>query len=166
MAGRTCGGLQGTLTPQPVNQPKPASPRPPQLFPFGASPQGKPWERRGFFRYSLPLLLTVEARWNGRALLLERVPALENISAGGLYFCLPVRQAGLADGTSKLPPEDAELEITFPLVERTFHPARVYARCRARVLRRDSANRVAAQFDAVEFVREERLSGLPVPVSV
>lgn len=140
--------MQGTLTPQPVNQPKPAPPRPPRLF---------PWERRGFFRYALPLLLTVEARWNGRALLLERVPALENISAGGLYFCL-------AAGGGKLPPQDAELEITFPLVERTFHPARVYARCRARVLRRDGASRVAAQFDEVVFVREERLSGLPVPI--
>ena len=126
---------------------------------MGASPQGKPWERRGFFRYSLPLLLTVEARWNGRALLLERVPALENISAGGLYFCL-------APGSGKLPPQDAELDITFPLVERTFHPARVYARCRARVLRRDSTKGVAAQFDAVEFVREERLSGLPIPIVV
>lgn len=115
------------------------------------------WERRSNWRFQLPLLLTVEACWNGRALLLERVPALENISAGGLYFCL-------ASGSGKLPPQDAELEITFPLVERTFHPARVYARCRARVLRRDGANRIAAQFEEVEFLREERLSGLPLPL--
>jgi len=98
----------------------------------------------------------VTARWNGQAVLLERVPALENISAGGLYF-------RLLNGAAGPVPADAELEITIPLVEPTFRPARVYARCRARVVRRDSLVGIAAEFDEVEFVREERPSGLPVP---
>ena len=96
------------------------------------------------------------ARWNGQAVLLERDPALENISAGGLYF-------RLAKGAAGPVPADAELEITIPLVEPTFRPARVYARCRARVVRRDALVGIAAEFDEVEFVREERPSGLPVP---
>lgn len=129
--------------------------RNPVVFP---RPKHLPWERRRFLRYFLPLLLTVEARWNGRKVLLERVPAVENISAGGLYFSLA---ASAASGL----PESADLEITFPLVEQAFRPARVYARCRARVVRRDGDFRVAAQFDEVEFIREERPSGLPVPVS-
>lgn len=97
------------------------------------------------------------ARWNGQAVLLERVPALENISAGGLYF-------RLAKGATGPVPVDAELEITIPLVESTFRPARVYARCRARVVRCDALVGIAAEFDEVEFVREERPSGLPVPL--
>ena len=112
-------------------------------------------ERRAFHRYQLPLALTLEARWNGRALQLERLPGRETISGGGLELCL---------AESPAPPVDAELEIYFPLVERPFHPCRVYARCRARVLRHDSPNRVAVRFQEVEFVREERASGLPLPL--
>jgi len=123
---------------------------------FSCPAKALPFERRRFLRFFLPLPLTVTARWNGQAVLLERDPALENISAGGLYF-------RLLNGAASMPP-DAELEVTIPLVEPTFRPARVYARCRARVVRRDALVGVAAEFDEVEFVREERPSGLPVPL--
>lgn len=123
---------------------------------FSRPARGLPFERRRFLRFFLPLPLTVTARWNGQAVLLERDPALENISAGGLYFRLLDAAAAV--------PADAELEITIPLVEPTFRPARVYARCRARVVRRDAPLGIAAEFDEVEFVREERSSGLPVPL--
>lgn len=117
-----------------------------------------PHERREFLRYYLPLPLTVTARWNGRALLLERAAAMENISADGVYFSL----AGTAEAAW---PDDAELEIIIPLVEQAFRPTRVYAHCRARVVRRDAPHWVAARFDEVQFVREERPSGLPVPLN-
>jgi len=123
---------------------------------FSRPAKALPFERRRFLRFFLPLPLTVTARWNGQAVLLERDPALENISAGGLYF-------RLLNGATGPMPADAELEITIPLVEPTFRPARVYARCRARVVRRDALVGIAAEFDEVEFVREERPSGLPVP---
>jgi len=123
---------------------------------FSRLAKALPFERRRFLRFFLPLPLTVTARWNGQAVLLERDPALENISAGGLYF-------RLLNGATGPMPADAELEITIPLVEPTFRPARVYARCRARVVRRDALVGIAAEFDEVEFVREERPSGLPVP---
>lgn len=87
--------------------------------------------------------------------MLERLPGRETISGGGLELCL---------AESPAPPVDAELEICFPLVERPFYPGRVYARCRARVLRHDTPNRVAVRFQDVEFVREERLSILPRPL--
>ena len=95
------------------------------------------------------------ARWNGRAVLLERTRALRNISSGGLYF-------SLAQAPANSFPENAELEISFPLHEPTFGATRLYARCRARVVRRDAPHGVAAAFEEVEFVREERPSGLPV----
>lgn len=129
-----------------MSNPKPAVPVPTKLLRR---------ERRAFRRYQLPLTFTLEARWNGRALVLERLPGRETISGGGVELCL---------AESPAPPVDAELEICFPLVERPFHPCRVYARCRARVLRHDSSNRVAVRFQEVEFVREERPSGLPVPL--
>jgi len=124
---------------------------------FSRPAKALPFERRRFLRFFLPLPLTVTARWNGQAVLLERDPALENISAGGLYF-------RLAHGAAGPVPADAELEITIPLVEPTFRPARVYARCRARVMRHDALVGIAAEFDEVEFVREERASGLPMPL--
>ena len=124
---------------------------------FSRPAKALPFERRRFLRFFLPLPLTVTARWNGQAVLLERDPALENISAGGLYF-------RLLNGAAGPVPADAELEITIPLVEPTFRPARVYARCRARVVRRDALVGIAAEFDEVEFVREERPSGLPLPL--
>jgi hypothetical protein len=123
---------------------------------FSRFAKALPFERRRFLRFFLPLPLTVTARWNGQAVLLERDPALENISAGGLYFRLLNAPGSM--------PADAELEVTIPLVESTFRPARVYARCRARVVRRDAPTGIAAEFDEVEFVREERPSGLPVPL--
>ncbi|MDA2914810.1 hypothetical protein MYX77_12835, partial [Acidobacteriia bacterium AH_259_A11_L15] len=73
----------------------------------------------------------------------------------GLYFSLSAEAAG------KLP-ENAELEVTLPLVEPAFRPVRVYARCRARVVRRDALHGVAAEFADVQFIREERPTGLPV----
>lgn len=139
--------MQGTPTPHPVAQPKAA---------FLQEAKGFSPERRRSLRYTLPLPLSVAACWNGRAVLLERAPTLKNISAGGLAFTL---ENGALDF-----PADAELEITVPLVEPTFHPARLYARCRARVLRREAPDRVAAEFNQVEFVREERASGLPMPL--
>jgi hypothetical protein len=81
-----------------------------------------------------------------------------NISAGGLSFRLA------ADPSASLPSE-ADLEITFPLMERIFHPARVYARCKARLLRRDLPDRVAAHFEEVDFIREEHLTSLPTPLA-
>lgn len=92
-------------------------------------------------------------------LLLERVAAVKNISAGGVCFSLDESAA------SSLP-EGTELGISFPLVELTFHPARVYAHCRARVVRCDGPHSVAAHFEQVAIVREERLSGLPLSLGV
>ncbi len=114
-------------------------------------------DRRTYGRYRLPLPLTVTARWTGQVQLLERASTLENISASGLYFSLSAEAAGNL-------PENAELEVTLPLVEPAFHPVRVYARCRARVVRRDALHGVAAEFADVQFIREERPTGLPVPL--
>ncbi len=116
-------------------------------------------ERRRFPRYRLRLPLTVTACWDGQPgqRLLDRASTLENISAGGIYFALS------ADAAKKLP-HHAELEFHIPLVEPTFHPVRVYAYCRGRVVRRDLPCWVAAEFDQVQFVRVERGSGLPVPL--
>ncbi len=110
-----------------------------------------------FHRYELPAALSLEACWNGRALPLDRRLNGETISGGGVVLCL-------AEGP--LPPVDAELEISFPLVERPFHPGRVYARCRARVLRHEAPSRVVVRFQEVELMREERPSGLPLPLLV
>lgn len=115
------------------------------------------WERRSYPRYLLPVPLTVEVRRKGGTMVAKRASAAENISAGGVYF-------SLAPGMDGFVPEGAKLRIIFPLVEPTFHPARVYAHCQARVVRRDGPGRVAAKFEQVAFVREERDTGLPVPL--
>ncbi|MGH8459024.1 MAG: hypothetical protein ACRESV_06705 [Nevskiales bacterium] len=102
-----------------------------------------------------------EARWNGQALALEPPAGEEAISGGGACLALAPPAVGLLDGW--MPPVDAELEISFPLVSRPFHFGRVLARCRARVLRHDGPRRVAVRFQEVIFEREERSSSLPVP---
>lgn len=124
---------------------------------YSASSLSKPLprERRVFRRYERPAALPLEAYWNGRALLLDPRLNGETISGGGVVLCL-------AEGP--LPPVDTELEVSFPLVERPFHPDRVYARCRARVLRHEAPSRVVVRFQEVELMREERPSGLPVPL--
>lgn len=114
-------------------------------------------DRRSFGRYRLPVSRLVEARWQGRVLPLDDAPLQENISAGGTTLCL-------ARGPA--PPLHAELDITFPLLERPFQPGQTYAHCRGRVLRHDAPNRVAVFFEDVDFVREDRPSALPVPFVV
>jgi hypothetical protein len=114
-------------------------------------------ERRSFGRYRLPVSRLVEARWQGRLLPLEYAPLEENISAGGAILCL-------ARGPA--PPVHATLDITFPLMERPFQSAQMYAHCRGRVVRQDSPHRVAVFFEDVELVREDRPSTLPVPFVV
>jgi len=121
-----------------------------------------PRERRAFRRYQVPPGFHLEARWNGRTLELEPLADEEAISGGGVCLALAPPSAALAE--NPLPPVDAELEICFPLVARPFHPGRVYARCRARVLRHDGPRRVAVRFQEVAFEREERASGLPFPL--
>jgi len=127
---------------------------------FSPIPKPLPRERRAFRRYPVPPGFHLEARWNGRALLLERLPGEETISGGGACLALAAPPAGVAE--SQMPPIHAELEICFPLVARPFHPGRVYARCRARVLRHDGPRRVAVRFQEVQFEREERSSSLPL----
>ncbi|MBI2956057.1 MAG: PilZ domain-containing protein [Acidobacteria bacterium] len=95
--------------------------------------------------------LRVEATYEGRPLVIKRLPGLENISAGGL--CVSVGEPR--------PPVGAELEFRFPLVEGPFDPARLTVRCRGRVLRHETLQRVAVQFHDVQFVRQERPARLP-----
>jgi len=114
-------------------------------------------DRRSFGRYKLPVSRLVEARWQGRVLRLDDAPLEENIGAGGAIF-------RIARGPA--PPLHAELDITFPLLERPFQPGQTYARCRGRVLRHDAPTRVAVFFEDVDFVRADRPSALPVPFVV
>jgi hypothetical protein len=58
-------------------------------------------------------------------------------------------------------PVDAEVHVSFPLVDRPFQPGRIFARCRGRVVRREERNRVAVFFEDVDFIRDERASGIP-----
>lgn len=129
---------------------KPASPTNTKLLPR---------ERRAFRRYQLPPGFQLEARWNGRTLQLEPLAGEEAISGGGAALALAAPPAG--PGECRVPPVDAELEICFPLVSRPFQFGRVFARCRARVLRHDGPRRVAVRFQEVQFEREERASSLP-----
>lgn len=132
---------------------KPAPPSTPKLLPR---------ERRAFRRFPLPPGLHFEARWNGLTLALVPPTGEEAISGGGACLALAPPAVGLVE--SLMPPVDAELEIFFPLVARPFHHGRVFARCRARVLRHDGPRRVAVRFQEVIFEREERVSSLPLPL--
>lgn len=109
-------------------------------------------DRRSFGRYHLPVSLLVEARWNGHELRLEHAPDYEDISATG---------AALVLARGPVPPVDAELDVTIPLLERPFQPGRSYAQCRGRVVRHVERNRLAVYFEDVKFIREERASGIP-----
>jgi len=108
--------------------------------------------RRSFGRYRLPISLLAEAHWNGRALTLEHSPEFENISATG---------ASLVLAGGPVPPVEAEVQVSFPLVDRPFQPGRILAHCRGRVVRHIEPNRVAVFFDDVDFIRDERASGIP-----
>lgn len=108
--------------------------------------------RRSFGRYQLPVSLLAEARWNGRVLPLASAPEQENISASG---------ASLVLAKGPLPPVDAPVDVSFPLMGRPFQPSRTIALCHGHVVRHGPNNRVALEFDQVEFVREERASGIP-----
>jgi hypothetical protein len=108
--------------------------------------------RRSFGRYRLPISLLAEASWNGRQLPLLHSPDYENISATG---------ASLVLAHEPVPPVDAEVHVSFPLVDRPFQPGRIFARCRGRVVRREERNRVAVFFEDVDFIRDERASGIP-----
>ena len=132
---------------------KPAPPSNPKLLPR---------ERRAFQRFPLPPGLHFEARWNGLTLALEPPAGEDAISGGGACLALAPPAVGLVE--NRMPPVDAELEIFFPLVARPFHHGRVFARCRARVLRHDGPRRVAVRFQEVIFEREERASSLPLPL--
>jgi hypothetical protein len=129
---------------------------------LNGNPKLLPRERRAFRRFPLPPGFQLEARWNGTTLALEPPAGEEAISGGGACLALAAAAPGLAD--SRVPPVDAELEICFPLVSRPFQFGRVYARCRARVLRHDGPRRVAVRFQEVIFEREERASSLPLPL--
>jgi hypothetical protein len=102
--------------------------------------------RRSFGRYRLPISLLAEASWNGRQLPLVHSPDHENISATG---------ASLVLAGGPVPP------VSFPLVGRPFQPGRIFARCRGRVVRSEERNRVAVFFEDVDFIRDERASGIP-----
>jgi len=127
-----------------------------------SNPKLLPRERRAFQRFPLPPGLHFEARWNGQALVLVPPAGEEAISGGGACLVLALPSIGLVE--NRVPPVDAELEICFPLVARPFHHGRVFARCRARVLRHDGPRRVAVRFQEVIFEREERSSSLPLPL--
>lgn len=127
-----------------------------------SNPRLLPRERRAFRRFPLPPGLHFEARWNGQSLALEPPAGEEAISGGGACLALAMGAIGRDDG--RVPPVNAELEISFPLVSRPFHFGRVLARCRARVLRHDGPRRVAVRFQEVIFEREERASSLPMPL--
>ena len=110
-----------------------------------------PQERRILTRFPIPSLLPVEVSWKGRELALTRQPELENISGSGLCICL-------AEGET--PPIGAAVEVKLPLRGGLFGPVKLQARCQARVVRLDvTPRRLAAEFQDIDFVRDEGLNG-------
>lgn len=121
-------------------------------------PPPQPWTPRRFRRHRLPLPITVRPLLAGDPRTEQYQGITENISAGGIYFYAP-------EGTE--PSEQVELII--PVVRRMFHPAQMVLRCQARVLRRElTAGGVgmAAQFEKIEFLRHDALSGVPLPMPI
>lgn len=118
----------------------------PTLDPLGTLPL-RAGERRVYWRFQLPVSAMLEARWRGRALPLASAPNQENISAVGAAFCL---------ARGPVPPLGEPVDVTIPLVERPRQPARLFARCRGRVVRHDGENRLALFFEDIDFVPQVR----------